>query len=61
MAKTGLGRGLSALLGTKKETPASAPATPDTAAVAPVAEGERVLRLHWKKTEAVPVAAAQRI
>ena len=55
MAKTGLGRGLSALLGTKKETPASAPATPDTAAVAPVAEGERVLRLHWKKLKPCPL------
>ncbi|HIG81765.1 MAG TPA: ParB/RepB/Spo0J family partition protein [Verrucomicrobiales bacterium] len=51
MAKTGLGRGLSALLGTKKETPASATA----ATVAPVAEGERVLRLHWKKVKPCPL------
>ena len=51
MAKTGLGRGLSALLGTKKETPASATA----ATVAPVAEGERVLRLHWKKLKPCPL------
>ena len=57
MAKTGLGRGLSALLGTKKETPATAPATPAlaTAAVTPVAEGERVLRLHWKKLKPCPL------
>ena len=57
MAKTGLGRGLSALLGTKKETPATATATPAlaTAAVAPVAEGERVLRLHWKKLKPCPL------
>jgi ParB family chromosome partitioning protein len=53
MAKTGLGRGLSALLGTKKETPASAPAT--TPAATPAAEGERVLRLHWKKLKPCPL------
>jgi len=53
MAKTGLGRGLSALLGTKKETPASAPAT--TPASTPAAEGERVLRLHWKKLKPCPL------
>ena len=48
MAKTGLGRGLGALLGTKKETPASAPATP-------VAKSERVLQLHWKKLKPCPL------
>ncbi len=55
MAKTGLGRGLSALLGTQKETPASAPAPPDDAPAVPVAEGERVLRLHWKKLKPCPL------
>ena len=48
MAKTGLGRGLSALLGTKKKTPASAP-------VPPAEQGERVLRLHWKKLKPCPL------
>ena len=56
MAKTGLGRGLGALLGTKKETPANEPtATPDAATAAPAAEGERVLQLHWKKLKPCPL------
>lgn len=45
------------MLGTQKETPPSVPAAPDAAtpALAPVAEGERVLRLHWKKLKPCPL------
>lgn len=39
------------MLGTQKETPASAPA----ATVAAAEHGERVLRLHWKKLKPCPL------